>query len=421
MRIIQNHNVKIFTDNIEATAIEQIERLLAIPVFSNCKIRIMPDVHAGAGCVIGFTGDLGDKVIPNIVGVDIGCGILVQPFACMKAIDYHGLNEFILHHIPSGRNYRDNKYAPLPQKYMDDYRESKDLIKQMRCYRELKETKRLNLSIGSLGGGNHFIEVDKDESGLYYLVVHTGSRNLGKQVADIYQKMAVKCQSGWAELMEEQKRLIAEYKQAGRKNELQDVIRNLHNSFKMRKPTLPPDLSYLEGSCREDYLHDMRLCQQWAKINRRMITELIMDCLITQGVAEKQDAELQFESVHNYISDDNLIRKGAIAARAGEKCIIPLNMRDGSLICIGKGNEDWNFSAPHGAGRIMSRSQAFKNISLKDYADSMQGIYTECVNEDTKDESPMVYKPKDEIMRNISDTVSVMNVIKPVYNFKAME
>ena len=401
MRIIQNHNVKIFTNNIEATAIEQIERLLAIPVFSNCKIRIMPDVHAGAGCVIGFTGDLGDKVIPNIVGVDIGCGILVQPFACMKAIDYHGLNEFILHHIPSGRNYRDNKYAPLPQKYMDDYRESKDLIKQMRCYRELKETKRLNLSIGSLGGGNHFIEVDKDESGHYYLVVHTGSRNLGKQVADIYQKMAVKCQSGWAELMEEQKRLIAEYKQAGRKNELQDVIRNLHNSFKMRKPTLPPDLSYLEGSCREDYLHDMRLCQQWAKINRRMITELIMDCLIAQGVAEKQDAELQFESVHNYI--------------------IPLNMRDGSLICIGKGNEDWNFSAPHGAGRIMSRSQAFKNISLNEYADSMQGIYTECVNEDTKDESPMVYKPKDEIMRNISDTVSVMNVIKPVYNFKAME
>ena len=421
MRIIQNHNVKIFTDNIEATAIEQIERLLTIPACSNCKIRIMPDVNAGAGCVIGFTGDLGDKVIPNIVGVDIGCGILVQPFACMKAIDYHGLNEFILHHIPSGRNYRDNKYAPLPQKYMDDYRESKDLIKQMRCYRELKETKRLNLSIGSLGGGNHFIEVDKDESGLYYLVVHTGSRNLGKQVADIYQKMAVKCQSGWAELMEEQKRLIAEYKQAGRKNELQDVIRNLHNSFKMRKPTLPPDLSYLESSCREDYLHDMRLCQQWAKINRRMITELIMDCLIAQGVAEKQDAELQFESVHNYISDDNLIRKGAIAAHAGEKCIIPLNMRDGSLICIGKGNEDWNFSAPHGAGRIMSRSQAFKNISLNEYADSMQGIYTECVNEDTKDESPMVYKPKDEIMRNISDTVSVMNVIKPVYNFKAME
>ena len=421
MRAIQNHDVKIFTDNIETTAIEQIERLLTIPAFSGCKIRIMPDVHAGAGCVIGFTGNLGDKVIPNIVGVDIGCGILVQPFTWMKAIDYHALNEFILHHIPSGRNYRDNKYAPLPQKYMDAYRKSKDLIKQMRCYRELKETKRLNLSIGSLGGGNHFIELDWDECGVFYLVVHTGSRNLGKQVADIYQKLAVKCQSGWAELMEEQNRLIAEYKQVGRKNELQDVIRNLHNSFKMRKPTIPPDLSYLEGRCREDYLHDMRLCQQWAKINRRMITGLIMDYLISQGYAELCEDDLQFESIHNYISDDNIIRKGAISANAGEKCIIPLNMRDGSLICIGKGNEDWNCSAPHGAGRIMSRSQAFKSISLNDYANSMQGIYTECVNEETKDESPMVYKPKDEIIDNIRETVDIVNVIKPVYNFKAVE
>lgn len=421
MRNIQNHDVKIFTDNIETTAIEQIERLLTIPAFGGCKIRIMPDVHAGAGCVIGFTGDLGDKVIPNIVGVDIGCGILVQPFVCVNEIDYHALNEFILRHIPSGRNYRDNKYAPLPQKYMDAYRESKNLIKQMRCYRELKETKRLNLSIGSLGGGNHFIELDRDESNLHYLVVHTGSRNLGKQVADIYQKLAVKCQSGWAELMEEQNRLIAEYKQTGRKDELQDVIRKLHNSFKMRKPTIPPDLSYLEGSCREDYLHDMRLCQQWAKINRRMITGLIMDYLISQGYSDMCENDLQFESIHNYISDDNIIRKGAISANAGEKCIIPLNMRDGSLICIGKGNEDWNCSAPHGAGRIMSRSQAFQNINLDDYARSMQGIYTECVNEDTKDESPMVYKPKDEIIRNISETVSVVNVIKPVYNFKAAE
>lgn len=221
--------------------------------------------------------------------------------------------------------------------------------------------------------------------------------------------------------MEEQNCLIAEYKQTGRKDELQDVIRKLHNSFKMRKPTIPPDLSYLEGSCREDYLHDMRLCQQWAKINRRMITGLIMDYLISQGYSDMCENDLQFESIHNYISDDNIIRKGAISANAGEKCIIPLNMRDGSLICIGKGNEDWNCSAPHGAGRIMSRSQAFQNINLDDYARSMQGIYTECVNEDTKDESPMVYKPKDEIIRNISETVSVVNVIKPVYNFKAAE
>lgn len=421
MRTIENHDVKIFTDNIETTAVEQIEKLLAIPVFGGCKIRIMPDVHAGAGCVIGFTGNLGDKVIPNIVGVDIGCGILVQPFVCAKAIDYHALNEFILHNIPSGRSYRDNTYSPLPQKYMDDYRRSKDLIKQLRCYRELKETKRLNLSVGTLGGGNHFIELDKDESGLYYLVVHTGSRNLGKQVAQIYQKLAVKCQSGWAELMEEQARLIEEYKQAGRKAELQDVIRELHNSFKMRKPTIPPELSYLEGSCREDYLHDMRLCQLWAKTNRHMITGLIMDYLIMQGAAERQETDWLFESVHNYIGDDNIIRKGAISASAGEKCIIPLNMRDGSLICIGKGNEDWNRSAPHGAGRIMSRSQAFKQISMDDYRRSMDGIYSESLSEETKDESPMVYKSKDEIICNIEDTVSISNVIKPVYNFKAAE
>ena len=421
MKTVEGYNVKIYTDNIEDSASEQIKELLSIDVFSKCKIRIMPDVHAGAGCVIGFTGDLGDKVIPNIVGVDIGCGILVQPFVCVNDIDYHALNEFILHYIPSGRNYRGDRYAPLPQKYMDVYREAKDIIKQLRCYRELKETKRLNASIGSLGGGNHFIELDKDEYGMTYLVIHTGSRNLGKQVAQIYQKLAIKCQSGWTELMEEQNRMIAEYKAAGRKDELQDAIRQLHNSFKMRKLAIPPDLSYLEGAYREDYLYDMRLCQHWAKMNCSLITNLIMDYFISQGYVELKQNELAFESVHNYIGDDNIIRKGAIAAYEGQKCIIPLNMRDGSLICIGKGNAEWNCSAPHGAGRIMSRSQAFKSISMDDYRASMQGIYSESLSEDTKDESPMVYKPKDEIIGNIRDTVSIVNVIKPVYNFKAAE
>lgn len=421
MKTIENYNVKIYTDHIEDSASEQIKELLSIDVFSKCKIRIMPDVHAGAGCVIGFTGDLGDKVIPNIVGVDIGCGILVQPFVCAGNIDYHALNEFILHHIPSGRNYRDNHYAPLSQKYMDVYREAKDIIKQLRCYRELKEPKRLNASIGSLGGGNHFIELDKDECGMTYLVVHTGSRNLGKQVAQIYQKLAVKCQSGWAELMEKQDRMIAEYKAVGRKDELQDAIRQLHNSFKMRKPVIPSGLSYLEGNYREDYLHDMRLCQRWAKMNRSLIVNLIMDYFIRQGHMEAKTNDLAFESVHNYIGDDNIIRKGAIAAYEGEKCIIPLNMRDGSLICIGKGNAEWNSSAPHGAGRIMSRSQAFKTISMDDYRTSMQGIYSECLSEETKDESPMVYKPKDDIIGNIHDTVDIVNVIKPIYNFKAAE
>lgn len=424
MKTIDHHDVKIFTNRIETNAMEQIERLLSVPVFSQCKIRIMPDVHAGAGCVIGFTGNLGERVIPNIVGVDIGCGIYVQPFAGRGEIDYHALHEFILQNIPSGRSIRTEQYRPLPAKYMKAYSTCKALIKEMRCYRELKDTKRLNRACGSLGGGNHFIELDKDEQGMYYLVVHTGSRNLGKQVAQIYQKLAVKCQSGWAELMEEQNRLIAEYKAAGRKDELQEAIRQLHNSFKMYKPTIPPDLSYLEGNYREDYLHDMRLCQYWAEINRRTLSGLLMDYLREQGHVETPEedwAELAFESVHNYIGDDNIIRKGAIDAYAGEKCIIPLNMRDGALICIGKGNADWNFSAPHGAGRILSRAEAFRCISLEEYRQSMQGIYSECLTEETKDESPMVYKPKEEIMENIQQTVSVVNVIKPVFNFKAAE
>lgn len=421
MKTIEGYDVKIFTDNIEDSAIEQIRQLLSIDVFSKCKIRIMPDVHAGAGCVIGFTGNLGDRVIPNIVGVDIGCGMLVQPFSGNDYIDFHAFNEYILGAIPSGRDFRDENYKPLPQKYSELYQESKRLILQLRCYRELKEVRRLYKSIGSLGGGNHFIELDRDESGLYYLVVHTGSRNLGKQVADIYQKLAVKCQSGWDKLMEEKSRIIAEYKQAGRKDELQDVIRNLHNSFKIRKPNIPLGLCYLEGQFREDYLHDMQICQHWARINRKMIVNLIMDYMVKQGFTLPEKMCEGFESIHNYIGNDNIIRKGSISARLGEKCIIPLNMRDGSLICIGKGNEDWNFSAPHGAGRIMSRSQAFREIKLDDFRKTMADIYSETVTEETKDESPMVYKPKDEIIRNIRDTVDTETVIKPVYNFKAAE
>lgn len=419
MKTIEGYDVKIFTDNVEESAVEQIKQLMSIDVFSSCKVRVMPDVHAGAGCVIGFTGDLGDKVIPNIVGVDIGCGILVQPFRCLKEIDYHALNEYILKAIPSGRNYRSDEYMSFLQKYMERYSEAKSLIRQIRCYRELKEVKRLDKSIGTLGGGNHFIELDKDEQGMYYLVVHTGSRNLGKQVADIYQKLAVKCQSGWTEMMEEQNRIIAEYKQSGRKDELQDVIRKLHNSFKMCKPAVPTDLSYLEGEFREDYLHDMRLCQQWAAINRKLIVDLLLDFLVKEGYADV--SENPFESVHNYIGNDNIIRKGAISAYKSEKCIIPMNMRDGSLICIGKGNMDWNNSAPHGAGRVMSRAQAFKQISMDDFIQSMQDIYSETVSENTKDESPMVYKPMDEIIGNITETVDIINVIKPVFNYKAAE
>ena len=420
MKTIDNHDVKIFTNNIEEKAIEQINNLLSIEAFSGCKIRIMPDVHAGSGCVIGFTGDLGDKVIPNIVGVDIGCGILVQPFVCIKPIDCHVLNEYIVQTIPYGRNIWDEKQNSFPQKYMECYSKAKKIIQELRCYRELKDTKRLNKAIGTLGGGNHFIELDKDDNGLFYLLIHTGSRNLGKQVAQIYQKLAVKCQSGWAEMMVQQNRIIAEYKQTGRRKELQAVIRDLHNSFKMGKSAISSDLAYLESQYREDYLHDMQLCQRWAQLNREVIANLIMDFFMLQGWVSIIDMG-RFESVHNYIGSDNIIRKGAISARANERCIIPLNMRDGALICVGKGNEDWNFSAPHGAGRIMSRSQAFEKISMEEFQLSMAGIYSETVTEATIDESPMVYKPKDEIIQNIQETVTIVNIIKPIFNFKAVE
>lgn len=419
MKTIEGYDVKIFTENIEDNAIEQIRQLLSIGVFSDCKIRIMPDVHAGAGCVIGFTGNLGDKVIPNIVGVDIGCGMIVKPFSCCNPIDFHALNEYILHAIPSGRDIRDENYLALPGKYSELYQNAKQLILQLRCYRELKEARRLYKSIGSLGGGNHFIELDKDESGLYYLVVHTGSRKLGKQVADFYQKLAIKCQSGWDKLIEEKNRIIAEYKKKGRRNELQEVIRELHNSFRTRELTIPQELCYLEGQFRCDYLHDMHICQHWAQINRQLIVDQIMDFMVSNGFVLSKESFQAFESVHNYIGDDNIIRKGAISARLGERCIIPLNMRDGSLICIGKGNEDWNFSAPHGAGRIMSRTDAINKISLSDFRDSMSGIYSETITEKTKDESPMVYKPKDEIIQNIFDSVDIETIIRPVFNFKA--
>lgn len=420
MKILEGYDVKIFTDNVGENAIEQIKQLMEIDVFSDCKVRVMPDVHAGAGCVIGFTGNLGSKVIPNIVGVDIGCGILVQPFKCLKDIDFHLLNEFILKAIPSGRNNRDENYLPLPNQYMERYSEAKSLITQLHCYRELKYSKRLITSIGTLGGGNHFIEVGKDEKNLHYLLVHTGSRNLGKQVAEIYQKLAIKCHSGWGELLEEQKRIIAECKENGvGRKEIKEIVAKLHSSFKMRKPSIPEALSYLEGEWREDYLEDMRLCQKWAKINRRLIVDLIMDFLVKEEYVEVLNDS--FESVHNYIGDDNIIRKGAISAYKGEMCIIPMNMRDGSLICEGKGNEDWNFSAPHGAGRIMSRSQAFKEINIDDFKQSMNGIYSETLTEETKDEAPMVYKPMEEIVRNVADSVEIVNVIKPIFNFKAAE
>ena len=416
MKTIEGYNVKIFTDNIEDTALEQIRELLAIGVFADKKIRIMPDVHAGAGCVIGFTGDLGDKVIPNIVGVDIGCGMRVLKFKVDGNIDFHAFHEHIIASVPSGRGIREDKkgFRPLFGGSMDLYREAKSLVTRLRCYRELKNSDRIYKSAGSLGGGNHFIELDRDDEGWVYLVIHTGSRNLGKQVAEIYQAKAIKHMTEGAEEFEESiKRTIEEYKAAGRRSELQGVIKRMRRTHKEGEPSLPRDICYLEGQGRDDYLHDMRLCQRWAILNRKLIALELMKFFSDIEVVE------EFESVHNYVSDGNIIRKGSISASNGERCVIPMNMRDGSLICTGKGNSDWNESAPHGAGRVMSRTQAYEQITMEDFEASMEGIYSESVNDFTRDESPMVYKPAAEIIANIGPTVKIDTIIRPIFNFKA--
>jgi RNA-splicing ligase RtcB len=416
MKTIEGHDVKIFTDNIEEKALAQLHELLSIDVFADKKIRIMPDVHCGAGCVIGFTGDLGDKVIPNIVGVDIGCGMRVLKLGELEDVDFHAFHKHILANVPSGNAVRrtHSGYMPLAGAELEIYNEARELIEKLRCYEALDRKPRLLEAIGSLGGGNHFIELDKDEKGNVYLVIHTGSRNLGTQVADLYQKKAIKHLTDGAENLEERiKDKIAELSAAGRSAEIQAEIERMRKEAEAAAPRLPAPLCYVEGAAREDYLHDMRICQRWASLNRRLIAVLLLKFF---GNPEVQE---EFESVHNYISDENVIRKGAISAAKGERCIIPLNMRDGSLLCTGKGNPDWNESAPHGAGRVLSRTKAYNTLKIQDFKESMQGIYSECVRDSTLDESPMAYKPAEEIIANIGGTVTIDSVIRPIFNFKA--
>ena len=411
-------DLKIFTDNIEQEAIDQINTLLEQPAFTDCKVRIMPDVHAGAGCVIGFTADLGDKVIPNIVGVDIGCGMFTVELGRIDTgvndktdssivnyvtdIDYEKLDNAIRTCIPSGRNVHEEINYIFPE------------LKNLRCYNKLKNIDWLERSMGTLGGGNHFIEIDEGFEGRKYLVIHTGSRNLGKQVADYYQNLAVELMIGRDKLAYERDKLIAEYKDQGRSSEIQDAIKELRNTWRKKTNDIPKELCYLTGKYRDDYIYDMKICQRFAKQNRLMIALKIMLSMGWYSID-------LFETVHNYIDESNMIRKGAISAKKGEKVLIPINMRDGSLLCVGKGNEDWNCSAPHGAGRIMSRSKARESISMESFRESMTGIYTTSVCESTIDESPMAYKSMNEIINNIKDTVDILDVLKPVYNFKASE
>ena len=392
-------NVKIFTKNIEEKALQQIQTLIEQPAFSDCKVRIMPDVHAGAGCVIGFTADLGEKVIPNIVGVDIGCGMLTVELGEID-IDYALLDNVIRKHIPSGMNVRD-----FPAVQFSD-------IENLFCIESIKCIDRIKCSIGTLGGGNHFIEIDEDEQGGKYLVIHTGSRNLGKQVAEHYQNIAISTLCGKDKLREEQQRIIEEFKKSGRQSEIQGAIAELRKNFSC---DIPKELCYLTGQNRYNYLHDMDICQQFACKNREVIANVIIDSMGLHPVR-------RFETIHNYIEiETNMVRKGAISAKDGELLLIPISMRDGCIIGSGKGNPDWNYSAPHGAGRIMSRNKARETITLDEFEKSMNGIFTTSISAETIDESPMAYKPMEEILQNIGDTVSVEKIIKPVYNFKASE
>lgn len=397
-------NLKIFTENIEPEALDQIYTLVKQPAFSDCKVRIMPDVHAGVGCVIGFTADLGDKIIPNIVGVDIGCGMLTTEIPDVGEIDFQLLDIVIRGNVPAGRNVRD-EIVNFPE------------LEELYCFSELKNVERIRKSLGTLGGGNHFIEVDVDLNGKNYLVIHTGSRNLGKQVAEIYQNIAIEDMQGTDELEDKIQKLIKDYKRSGRHKDIQRGIEELKRKWNPQKLNIPKELCYLTGEHRERYLHDMKICQEFARINRRCIQSAIF-----YNMGWTLQRNTWFDTIHNYIDHDtNIVRKGAISAKHGEKVLIPMNMRDGCIIAIGKGNEDWNCSAPHGAGRIMSRSKAKENISLEEFQKSMNGIFTTSVQKSTIDESPMAYKSAQEIINNIKDTVDIVDIIKPAYNFKASE
>ena len=390
----------VYTDIIEETATEQIRQLCDQSFVEGCSIRIMPDVHAGTGCVIGFTADLGERVIPSIVGVDIGCGMLTVELG-KEPIDYAELDQVVRRFIPDGSEVHETPAAEFPR------------LKDLLIYNKLRNLPWIENSLGTLGGGNHFIEVDVDDEGTHYLVIHTGSRNLGKQVADYYQELAYDILYGKIQEEEQRRALIAEYKAAGRTAELEQALTNLRVEIENQ---IPKNLCYLTGDARAAYLHDMKICQEYAVMNRQIIADRILTNLLGRGL-ETFDS---FQTIHNYIDHEtNIIRKGAVSAKKGEQLLIPINMRDGSLLCLGKGNPEWNCSAPHGAGRLFSRGAARHNFTVEAYAKEMDGIYTTSVSEDTLDECPMAYKPMDSIVSNVAPTVEIVKVIRPVYNFKA--
>lgn len=383
---------------VEDGAIDQIRRMCDYDLTAGSRVRIMPDVHAGKGCTIGTTMTVTGKVCPNIVGVDIGCGMYTVRLA-QRELDFEKIDE-AAHFIPSGKRTWEGRMEKFD-------------LTGLRCYRSLKDTRRLGRSLGTLGGGNHFIEIDRASDGTNYLVIHSGSRNLGKQVAELYQQLAVDLHSGKEDYFRRKAQLIEDYKAQGRRTEIQAALKALKGEYTRKDPDVPADLCWLYGTFLEDYLHDVELCQQFARRNREKMAEILLERTGMTGVEA-------FHTVHNYIDTREMIlRKGAIAAHAGERVLIPINMRDGSVLAVGKGNAAWNFSAPHGAGRVMSRSQAKTALSMEDYRAAMTGVYTTSVNAGTLDEAPMAYKSMEDIIGVIRASVDVVDVLKPVYNFKA--
>ena len=387
-----------YTDELEELAAGQIRSVCDQEAFRDCRIRIMPDVHAGKGCTIGTTMTIRDKIVPGMVGVDIGCGMETVRLK-ERGIDFSRLDDLIRRHIPSGQDVRKTPYMPGII----------DVLRELRCADQVKLDRAVH-SVGTLGGGNHFIEIDIDDEGSLYLVVHSGSRHIGLEVAEYYQDQGR--YAFWGGARYQIGAMIEELKAAGRHREIEPMIKKMRKEHPI---DIPKDLAYVEGRLFDEYIHDMKIIQGFAMENRRAMVQTILKGL-------NVTVEEQFTTVHNYIDTESMIlRKGAVSARKQEKLLIPINMRDGSLICVGKGNPEWNCSAPHGAGRLMSRKAAMNSLSLEEYRSEMSGIFSTCVSEATLDEAPMAYKSMEDIVRQIGPTADILKRIKPLYNFKAAE
>lgn len=398
------NTAKVYTDVVDEKSLQQIKTLCDQEFTSGARIRLMPDVHAGAGCTIGTTMTIKDKIVPNLVGVDIGCGMetlmIHKDSEAAQKFDPAQLDMIIRKNIPCGFDIRKFEHQYVAEVEWDNIK-------------GIYNKHRAQLSLGTLGGGNQFIEADKDEEGNLYIVVHSGSRHAGLEIAEYYQEMAWRQLNG--KTKSDLEAMISQLKAEGRETEIEAKRVEMNAQIKTQ---IPKDLAYVSGYLFDDYINDMRIMQHFAMLNRKAMINSISIGLHLK----KEEIVDQFTTIHNYIDTENMIlRKGAVSAQKGEKLLIPINMRDGSLICLGKGNEDWNCSAPHGAGRVMSRMKAKKELSMEEFKAEMSGIYSTTVTKETLDEAPMAYKTMDDIVANIGPTADILNVIKPIYNFKAAE